>query len=44
MLLGLDNSKFWNVRIDCGGITVFDYNGETFTLIKHNDTSYFSDV
>jgi broad specificity phosphatase PhoE len=42
MLLGLDDSKFWNVRIDCGGITIFDYDNGAFTLVKHNDTSYFS--
>ena len=42
MLLGLDDSKFWNVRIDCGGITIFDYDNGVFILVKHNDTSYFS--
>ena len=39
-LLGLDNSHFWNIRQDTGGITTFSYENERFTLTKHNDTSY----
>ena len=39
-LLGLDNSHFWNVRQDTGGITRFGYEEERFILTVHNDTSY----
>ncbi len=39
-LLGLDNSHFWNIRLDTCGITTFTYENEQFILIKHNDTSY----
>lgn len=44
MLLDLDDSKFWNIRIDCGGITIFEYIDEKFILVKHNDTSYLSEL
>ena len=39
-LLGLDNSHFWHIRQDVGGITTFDYIDGCFILTKHNDTSY----
>lgn len=39
-LLGLDNSHFWNIRLDTCGITTFAYENEQFVLTKHNDTSY----
>jgi len=39
-LLGLDNSRFWNVKVDPTGITVFDYDNGRFVLTKHNDTSF----
>ena len=39
-LLGLDSSRFWDIRQDVGGITVFDYTGGRFILTRHNDTSY----
>ena len=39
-LLGLDNSHFWHIRQDVGGITTFDYVDGRFILTKHNDTSY----
>ena len=39
-LLGLDNSHFWNIKQDTGGITTFAYENERFILTKHNDTSY----
>ncbi|NWF77356.1 MAG: histidine phosphatase family protein [Chloroflexi bacterium] len=39
-LLGLDNSHFWNIKQDVGGITIFDYMGGRFILTRHNDTSY----
>ncbi len=39
-LLGLDNSHFWNIRQDTGGITTFTYENERFILTEHNNTSY----
>jgi broad specificity phosphatase PhoE len=39
-LLGLDNSHFWHIRQDVGGITIFNYANGCFILTKHNDTSY----
>jgi alpha-ribazole phosphatase len=40
-LLGLDNSHFWNIRQDTGGISIFTYENEWFILTKHNDTSFW---
>ena len=40
VLLGLDNSHFWNIKQDTGGITIFSYENGRFVLTKHNDTSY----
>ena len=39
-LLGLDNSHFWNIRLDTCGITTFAYENGRFILSKHNDTSF----
>jgi len=39
-LLELDNSHFWSIRQDVGGITMFDYENGRFILSRHNDTSY----
>lgn len=39
-LLGLDNSRFWNIRIDTCGITTFAYQEGRFVLVRHNDTSF----
>ncbi len=39
-LLGLDNSYFWNIKLDTCGITRFDYEKGNFVLTKHNDTSF----
>ncbi len=39
-LLELDNSHFWNIRQDTGGMTTFTYENEQFTLTEHNNTSY----
>ena len=39
-LLELDHSHFWNIKLDLGGITVFNYQDSRFILIKHNDTTY----
>lgn len=43
-LLGLDNSHFWNIGQDVGGITVFNYVNERFVLTKHNDTSHLREL
>ena len=39
-LLGLDNSHFWNIKQDTGGITTFIYENGRFILTEHNNTSY----
>jgi alpha-ribazole phosphatase len=43
-LLGLDNDSFWNFRLDTGGITRFEFNGDRAVLVSHNDTSYLPPV
>ncbi|MCR4394441.1 MAG: histidine phosphatase family protein [Dehalococcoidales bacterium] len=37
-LLGLDNSYFWNIRVDTCGITIFNYEMGRFILTRHNCT------
>ncbi len=39
-LLGLDNSHFWNIKQDTGGITTFIYDKGRFILTEHNNTSF----
>lgn len=39
-LLGLDNSHFWNIRMDTAAITTFRYTQGRFVLTEHNNTSY----
>lgn len=39
-LLGLDNSHFWNIRLDTCGITTFVYEKNKLVLTKHNHTSF----
>jgi len=39
-LLGLDNSHFWNIKQDTGGITTFAYQNGQLILTEHNNTSY----
>jgi broad specificity phosphatase PhoE len=39
-LLGLDDSHFWNIRLDTCGITTFTYENGRFVLNRHNDTSF----
>jgi broad specificity phosphatase PhoE len=39
-ILGLDDSHFWNVRLDNCGITTFQHNEGHYVLIEHNNTSY----
>lgn len=43
-LLGLENSHFWNVKQDVGGITIFNYVDGRLVLIRHNDTSYLREL
>ena len=43
-LLGLDNSYFWNIKQDVGGITIFNYVDGRFVLTKHNDTSHLNEL
>lgn len=39
-LLGLDDSHFWNIRMDNAAITTFEYQNGAFILACHNDTSF----
>jgi probable phosphoglycerate mutase len=41
-LLGLDNSYFWNIKLDTCGITTFDYENGRFILAEHNNTSFLA--
>jgi len=43
-LLGLDNSHFWNIKVDTCGITTFTYQDKSFVLEKHNDTSFLKSI
>jgi len=38
-LLGMDNARFWNIKLDTCGITSFSCEGGRFILTSHNDTS-----
>jgi len=42
-LLGLDNSHFWDVRLDVAGITEFECSSTRRVLVRHNDTSHLRD-
>lgn len=39
-LLGLDNSHFWNVKMDTAAITTFIFENNDWVLTEHNNTSY----
>jgi broad specificity phosphatase PhoE len=39
-LLRLDNSSFWNFKMDTGAITRFTFDGNHVSLFIHNDTSF----
>ncbi len=39
-LLGLDDSHFWDIRLDTCGTTTFAGEGSRLVLTGHNDTSY----
>jgi broad specificity phosphatase PhoE len=43
-LLGLDNSHFWNIRVDTCSITMFNYENNRFVLVRHNDTSFLNSL
>ena len=43
-LLGLDNSHFWNIRLDTCGITTLIYENGQFILTEHNNTSYLKPI
>jgi len=43
-LLGLDNSSFWNIKQDVGGMTIFNYVDGRFVLTRHNDTSHLKEL
>jgi len=43
-LLGLDNSHFWNISQDVGGITIFNYVDGRLVLTRHNDTSHVKEL
>ncbi len=39
-LLGLDNSHFWNIKMDTAAITTFVYENQSWVLNEHNNTCY----
>jgi len=41
-LLGLDNSRFWNIKQDTGGMTTFTHENGRFILTEHNITAYLN--
>ncbi len=43
-LLGLDNSHFWNIRLDTAAITNFAYENGRFILTEHNNTAYLKPI
>lgn len=43
-LLGLDESRFWNISQDVCGITIFNYADGRFVLTRHNDTSHLQEL
>jgi len=43
-LLGLDDSHFWNIKLDTCAITSFGYERGRFILTRHNDTSYLKPI
>jgi broad specificity phosphatase PhoE len=43
-LLGLDNSRFWDIRLDTCGMTTFELADERFVLTEHNNTSFLESL
>jgi broad specificity phosphatase PhoE len=41
-LLGLDNSHFWDIRLDVAGVSEFECSARRRVLVRHNDTSHLS--
>ena len=41
-LLGLDNSHFWDIRLDVAGVSEFECWARHRVLVRHNDTSHLS--
>ena len=39
-MLGLDNSYFWNFRLDTAGTTVFSHHDRSIPLSRHHVTAY----
>ncbi len=39
-LLGLDDSHFWNIRLDTAAVTRFEAGGGRLVLTAHNDTAH----
>jgi len=39
-LLGVDNSHFWNIKLDTAAITTFAYESNRWVLNEHNNTCY----
>jgi broad specificity phosphatase PhoE len=39
-LLGMDNSYFWNIKLDTAAITTFAYESNRWVLNEHNNTCY----
>ena len=42
MLLGLDNSHFWDIRLDVAGITEFECTSQRRVLVRHNDVCHLA--
>ncbi len=42
MLLGLDNSHFWDVRLEVAAITEFECSPRHRVLVRHNDMCHLS--
>jgi len=43
-LLDLDNSHFWDFRLETGALTVFRHERGRFVLERHNDTSHLESL
>jgi broad specificity phosphatase PhoE len=43
-LLRLDNSSFWSFKMDTGGITRFNFDGDKVVLTSYNDTSFLKSL
>ena len=43
-MLAIDNSRFWDIRLDLCGFSVFEHEAGRFVLIKHNDTCHLAEL